>query len=154
MEFYRNIGLCFIFILVALTGCNSSVTGQVTSTEKIMTSNVVVDKIEIYHFHATNQCASCIAVGKLAEETVNTYFSDELKSGKIVFSHINAELPENRELAEKYGVTSASLWIGTYSSLGFNKELNTNVWYKINNKNDYMNYLKEIIKKRLSGDLS
>jgi hypothetical protein len=121
----------------------------------VSSAKVEVEKIEIYHFHATSQCASCIAVGALAEETVNTYYSKELKSGKIVFAQINAELPENAELAKKYGVTGSSLWIGVYTKDGqFKAEQNINVWYKINDKEEYMAYLKEVIDKRLTGDLS
>jgi hypothetical protein len=112
-----------------------------------------IQKVEVIHFHGTNQCYSCKTVGAYAEETVNTYFANEIKSGKITFAHINAELPENRELAQKYGVTGSSLWLGTYTQGGqFKAEQNVNVWYKINNKEDYLNYLKGIIKQKLAGN--
>ncbi len=113
-----------------------------------------VERIEIIHFHGTNQCYSCIMVGDYAEETVNTYFAGELKSGKITFSHINGELQENREITMKYGATGSSLWIGVYDDKGFHKEQNIQVWYKINNKEEYMAYLKGAIQKRLEGDYS
>lgn len=112
-----------------------------------------VSRVEVIHFHGNNQCNSCIAVGAYAEETVNTYFTRELSEGRISFAHVNAELPENRELAVKYGVTSSSLWIGVYDANGFHKEENTLVWYKINDKAEYMGYLKGILEKRLRGDL-
>jgi len=112
-----------------------------------------VERIEVYHFHATQQCSSCIAVGNLAEETINTYFSDELKSGKIVFDSINIDLPENKVLVDKYEAKGSSLIIGVYYKDGsFTKEENTNVWYKISNKADYMNYLKGVIEGKLSGN--
>ena len=90
-----------------------------------------VSKVEVIHFHGTQQCYSCITVGAYAEETINVYFADELKSGKITFAHINGELPENNNLVMKYGATGSSLWIGVYDDKGFRKEENTNVWYKI-----------------------
>jgi hypothetical protein len=110
--------------------------------------------VEMYHFHGTHQCYSCIRVGELAEQTVNTYFKGELQSGKLVFGHINAELPENKDLVTKYEATGSSLWIGTYVNGKFSKEQNTNVWYKIEDEKGYLEYLKGIIDKRLSGDLS
>ncbi|MFH1134416.1 MAG: nitrophenyl compound nitroreductase subunit ArsF family protein [Nanoarchaeota archaeon] len=113
-----------------------------------------VEKVEIIHFHGMNQCPSCIAVGKLAEETVNSYYTQEVKSGKVTFAHINAELPENKELAAKYGVTGSSLWIGVYGKDGFSKEENVNVWYKISDREAYLTYLKGVIDKRLVGDMS
>jgi len=111
-------------------------------------------RVEVYHFHATQQCVSCKAVGSLAEKTVNTYFKKELDSGKIVFGHINGELPENAELVKKYGATGSSLWIGTYVNGKFTKEENVNVWYKINNEPDYLTYLKGVLDNRLKGDLT
>lgn len=111
-------------------------------------------KLEVFHFHGTHQCYSCKMVGALAEKTVNTHFADELDSEQVVFAHINAELPQNRELVMKYGATGPSLWIGTYVNSAFHKEVNINVWYKIGNEPEYLEYLKGILEKRLSGDLS
>lgn len=112
-----------------------------------------IKKVEVIHFHGTHQCYSCITVGDYAEETVNTFFSDELESGKIVFMHINGELPENQEAVQKYGAAGSSLWIGTYTADGkFSKEQNINVWYKIGDEQEYMNYLKSVIEQKLKGE--
>jgi hypothetical protein len=113
-----------------------------------------VQKVEVYHFHRTQQCYSCRTLGAYAEETVNTYFVPELRSGKIVFAHVNVDLPENRAIVEQYRPTGSSLWIGVYDKEGFHQEQNINVWYKLGNKDEYMAYLKEVIEKRLAGDFS
>ena len=137
--------------------CTDSAACSLSQYEKMETPKESdnIEKIEVYHFHGTNQCYSCITVGDYAEETLNTFFADELESGKIVFGHINVDLPKNQELVKKYETTGSSLWIGTYTSdEKFRKEQNTNVWYKIGNKQEYLDYLKEVIEKKLSGDLS
>jgi hypothetical protein len=146
-----------ITLMILLVGCSNideklaSSTGNVVQTENMISDTI--EKIEIYHFHGTHQCSSCIAVGQLAEETVNTYFADEVKSGKIVFGHINIDLPENKLLAGAYGVTGSSLWIGTYTKDGkFSSEENVKVWYKINDKPAYMDHLKGIIGQKLAGN--
>lgn len=110
--------------------------------------------VEVFHFHGNRQCPSCVAVGALAEKTVNTYFVDEQDSGKLVFAHVNYELPQNQELAWNYQVSGSSLWIGTYIDGQFYKENNIEVWYKIQDEEDFLNYLKEVLDKRLSGDLN
>ncbi len=109
------------------------------------------DHIEVIHFHGNAQCDSCRAVGAYAEETINAYFAEDLKSGKILFGHVNYDLADNRALAQKYGVTGSSLWIGTFKGGGFYPEENVNVWYKIGNKADYMNYLKGVIDDKLKA---
>ena len=145
---YAGIGIVVILLLVLIIP--KYFTAEVTASGTKISGDI--EKIEVYHFHGESQCSSCIAVGNLAEETVNTYFSNELKSGKIVFGHINGELAQNRDLVMKYGATGSSLWIGTYTKDGqFKAEQNTNVWYKINNKPDYLSYLKGIIETKLSG---
>ena len=140
-----------------ITGCKSNASDEnitensveSTSTDERM---INIDKLEIYHFHGTNQCYSCITVGDYAEETVNTYFKEELEKGIIVFDHIDGDLVENKELVLKYGATGSSLWFGTYDGNDFSAEENTNVWYKIKDKTTYMDYLKEFIEQKLAGN--
>ena len=141
-----------IFILLLVFFIPKYINGDATALSNSKISSDI-EKIEVYHFHATNQCYSCKTVGNYAEETINTYFSDELKSGKLVFGHINGELPENKALVDKYEAKGASLLIGTYYKDGnFTKEENVQVWYKISNKDDYMGYLKDVIEQKFSGN--
>jgi len=148
---YPLAGILFVGIIF-ISGCTtkSPVDGNAALEIKPILN---IDKLEIYHFHGTHQCYSCITVGAYAEETVNTYFKDEFDKGIIVFGHINGDLTENQELVKKYGATGSSLWIGTYAKNGsFSAEQNTNVWYKIDNKEAYMTYLKGVIEQKLAGD--
>ena len=114
----------------------------------------MVEKVEVYHFHGNQQCTSCIAVGDLAEKTVNASFKNELASGRLVFAHVNYDLPENAALAAKYNVTGSSLWIGVFDANGFHKQQNLDVWSLTGNKEAYQTYLSAVIAKRLNGDLS
>jgi hypothetical protein len=141
---------------ITLAGCTEQDSGAASlpPTDGPRVVNESVAKIEVLHFHPAHQCTSCIVLGDYAEETVKTYFAPELASGKMVFAHVNGELAENRALVEKYGVTSSSLWIGVYADGQFSKEENINVWYKLNKKQDFMDYLKGILEKRLAGDFS
>jgi hypothetical protein len=150
----------FVFFIVALlftAGCTDSSQHQSaapTVSPSTINSNSTVERVEVYHFHGNTQCTSCIAVGDLAEKTVNANFKDELASGRLVFAHVNYDLPENAALAAKYGVTGSSLWIGVYNGNGFHKEQDTKVWYLIDNEDAYTSYLSGIITKRLNGALS
>ncbi len=154
----NNKRFSLIMVLLLLLGLAALAAGCTTPVETSANPgnnpSGSVEKVEIYHFHATRQCYSCITLGAYAEETVNTYFAPELASGRVVFGHVNVDLPENKALVEQYGPTGSSLWIGVYNKTGFYKEENVNVWYKIGNKDDYMVYLKGVIENRLAGDFS
>jgi hypothetical protein len=146
---------CIGVILTAAVGCSGCIRSEPETTAPVVQAeNSTVERIEILHFHPTRQCSSCIAIGAFAEETVTTYFSPELESGKIVFAHINVENPENRDIVERYEPTHSSLFIGVYDNEGFHKEEDLLVWYKLDNETDFKNHLKSLIEQRLEGDFS
>ena len=154
-----TIAIFLLFLLLGISliaaGCTSGSPATPNSTPSGISpaASLQPERVEIYHFHRTQQCYSCKTVGDYAEETVKTRFANELQSGRVVFGHINIELPENQKLVEQYGPTGSSLWIGVYNKTGFHKEEDFRVWYKIDNKDGYIEYLDTLIRKRLDGDL-
>jgi len=145
---YAGIGIAVALLLIFTIP--KYFTGNVTASGAQISSGI--EKVEVYHFHATRQCVTCKTVGAFSEETVNTYFSNELKSGKLVFAHVNVDLPENKALVDKYEAKGSSLLIGVYGRDGsFSKREDTNVWYKIGDKTDFTNYLKGVIEQKFSG---
>jgi len=144
---YWGIGIIVVLLLIFIVP--KYFTGNAIASSTISGD---IAKIEVYHFHATRQCVTCKTVGSNAEATVNTYFANELKSGKLVFAHINIDLSENKAIVEKYGATGSSLMIGVYGKDGsFLKQEDTNVWYKID-KAESMSYLKEVIEQKFLGN--
>ena len=147
---YLYVGIGIAIILLLIFTIPKYFTGDVTASGTQISGDI--EKIEVYHFHATRQCVTCKTVGANAEATVNTYFANELKYGKIVFAHINIDLPENKALVSQYGATGSSLMIGVYGKDGnFTKQEDTNVWYKMD-KTDSMSYLKGVIEQKLAGN--
>lgn len=151
----NQISFSFILIIAVLIGIMLSA-GCTYPAGKTADSGVMspVEKVEVYHFHPTHGCRSCTTVGEYAEETVKEFFPGELRSGRLVFDHINYQDDANAELVNRYGVTGSSLMIGVYNKTTFNRESNHKVWYMTGNKTQYMEYLKGVIKLRLAGDLS
>ena len=145
---------CALISLLLLAGCTSITANPGKGAIASQTSNnadSTVERVEVIHFHPAQQCYSCRTLGEYANETVNTFFAPELASGKLVFKEVNLDLPENADIVKKYEVTGSSLWIGVYNATGLHKEQNVNVWYKINNKTEFMQYLQPIIRDRLNG---
>ena len=141
-----------VLLLTVLSGCTTS---QQSNTSVLnqgiaaMPANGV-EKIEVLHFHGTQQCQGCINVGKCAEDAVNQYFMAEQKSGLVAFAHVNGDLPENANLVKQYGAAGSSLWIGVYTKDGnFSKEQNVNVWYKTNDMEKCREYIKGVIDEKM-----
>lgn len=104
---------------------------------------IIADKIEIVHFHGTQQCSSCIAVGKYAKKTIEENFPEEYESGKIVFKDINGELNENQLIVMKFKASGSSLFINSIIDGKDNIKEDTKVWSLVNSEEQYINYFKD-----------
>lgn len=62
--------------------------------------------VEAYYFHATRRCATCQAVEKVSEEAIK-----ELYGNKVIFTSVNREKDENKDLTDKYQVHGQTLLI-------------------------------------------
>ena len=148
--------LCVLFFIL-FAGCTGSSPGNESPMKNEApkaTALPDITKVELYHFHGNQQCVSCIQLGDMAEKVVNTYYPDKFASGKLVFGHINAEDPQNRELAEKYEVVSSSLMIGIYTKDSFTKQDLIGAWYRIGDEAEYTTFLTGILDPFLKGEQS
>lgn len=106
--------------------------------------------IEVLDFYGTHRCATCIAIEKNTRYTLETYFADELKSGKIVFKTIQCEDEKNAEIVEKCGAYGTSLILDIHHN-GKEKLIDwTNfAFMKARKKDSYSKALKEKLEKQL-----
>lgn len=149
----RNLKIFYIglvLFLISLAVYSNNLTGNVDRATKVES----VKKIEVYHFHSNRQCSVCKTIGANLDETINRYFLEQVAGGKIIYGHINIQLPENEKIRNRYGARGTSLWIGIYDENGFHPENDKGIWYKLQDKEAFISYLKKLIEKRLSGDLS
>jgi hypothetical protein len=150
----KNNFYCLGLILVLfLTGCSDGA-NNLTSEVTLETEANYIEKIEVYHFHSNKQCNVCKTIGVNLDETIERYFLDEVNSGRIIYGHINVQDPTNSEITNRYGAVGTSLWVGIYDENGFRAENDQGIWYKLGDKEAFIDYLKNLIEKRLSGDMS
>lgn len=109
-------------------------------------SVVPADRIEVIHFHGTQQCVSCITVGKFALKTIQDKFPAEYASGKIVFKEINGELPENEAIVTKYQARGSSLFVNAIRGEKDEIAEDTTVWRLVNSEEQYLNYFEGKLK--------
>ncbi|MFA7319257.1 MAG: nitrophenyl compound nitroreductase subunit ArsF family protein [Parcubacteria group bacterium] len=112
------------------------------------------EKIQVFLFHATQRCSSCIAIGKYAQETVEQKFPDELKSGRIEFKEINIDLPENKELAIKFKATGSALFINPIFDGQDHIKDDTRVWQLVSNEQGFISYLSDKLHGMLGSEAS
>jgi hypothetical protein len=110
-----------------------------------------VDKIEVFLFHSTQRCVSCINIGKFTKQTIDNNFSEELNLGKIVFKEINIDLPENYQLAEKFQASGSSLFINMIIDGKDYIEQDLKVWRLVGDEGEFESYFKEKIENILKN---
>lgn len=107
------------------------------------------EKVEVFVFHTTQRCISCINIGKYTKSVIEEKFPDELKSGKITFREVNIDLVENRQLAKDYGVNGSALYINAIKDGKDNHEEDTTVWRLVTNEAQMKSYFEAKLKKLL-----
>ncbi len=136
-----GIGLVLL-IFLAFTSIDSPKTKAVLADQSPAQG---AEKIQIYLFHVTKRCATCIAIGKLTGKTVTEYFQSEISDGKIEFREINVDLPENRQLAQKFQASGSALYINVIKDGKDNIQEDTTVWRLTSNETQFKNYLRDKI---------
>ena len=113
------------------------------------TAKISAEKIEVVHFHATQQCWSCITVGEYALKTIKEKFPEEYKNGAIVFRDINGELPENKDMVMKYQARGSSLFVNAITAGKENIEEDITVWRLVSNESQFISYFQDKLNKLL-----
>jgi rhodanese-related sulfurtransferase len=82
-----------------------------TDKSSSVTTTNAKNHLEVYAFHGTRQCETCKNMKANTKATLDKYFSEEMKSGKIVFQIIDVDDPKNEKLAEKFQATGTALMV-------------------------------------------
>ena len=145
----------FVVMFLALIGFGSILTNNQNAknnnlnTEDIKSPNteklLKLDKIEVFLFHTTHRCISCINIGKYTKQAIDNNFSEEVESGKIIFKEINIDLPENYELAQKFQASGSSLFVNVIREEKDNIEQDLKVWMLIGDEKKFESYFKNKI---------
>lgn len=136
--FSATIGVGILIILAVISF--NSVKTEVSNTDKPIGH---ADRVQVYLFHATKRCTTCITIGRLASETVVEYFQPEIRDGKVELKEINIDLPENKELAQKFQASGSALYINAIKDGQDNISEDVTVWRLTTNEVQFKNYLKD-----------
>ena len=110
------------------------------------------DRVDVVYFHRTQRCYSCTYMEDAARYTVETYFADEIASGKVTFQVFNVEDEQNADVVEKYQSSYLSLYINTVKDGTDHIELVTDLYTLIGNDEAFAETLKSKIQKSLTGE--
>jgi hypothetical protein len=83
---------------------------------------------------------------------VETYFADELASGKLTFQSVDVQDSKNAAIVEKYGAYGSQLFINAVKDGTDHIEQVTDIWLVIGDDEAFVELVKGKIEKRLNGE--
>ena len=139
-----------ISILSVLTISIFLVSFKGNAQGKSIENSVNKSTIEVFDFHTTNRCVTCKSIESNTKYTLDTYFSDEVKSGKIAFQVVNIDEDDNYELAKKFKASGTSLFLNIISDEKEKKiDLTSFAFTYGKNKDMFSKKLKSKLEKQL-----
>ncbi len=112
------------------------------------------DRVDVVYFHRTQRCSTCIYAEEGTRYAVETYFADELASGKVTFQSINVQDEANADIVEKYNNASyLTLCINTVRDGTDHIEVVTDIWFVIGDDEAFVEIVKSEVEKSLSGEV-
>ena len=98
---------------ILLISCGN---GTEKKTETASTDVKQADRIEVLYFHGAQRCVTCKAIEANTKALLDSLYSNEIASGKIVYKIIDISQKENEEVADKYEVTWSSLFVNRWKN--------------------------------------
>ena len=97
------------FLLFLLFAFNTIACNNTQSNNKLTSDDntTKIEKIEVYYFHYTRRCATCIAVENETKKILKELYPEKIKNEQIIFQSINLDQGKSEELAEKYILAGA-----------------------------------------------
>ncbi len=112
-------------------------------------------QIIVYYLHGDARCLTCRKLETYAKKALDTYFADELTSGKILWQVVNVDQPQNKHFIKDYELITKSVVL---SKMEDGKEVEwknlDRIWQEVGNKQSYLEYVRDsILKFREDGKL-
>jgi len=134
----------FIVAGCVFTACSTSSPNPDSTLEPSVDNGV-----EVVYFHRTNRCYSCTYAEDKVRYTLDTFYSDELADGELVFTAINVQDDANSAIIDKYGAYTSSLYMNKVVNGVDDIENITGIWFLIGKDQEFIDYVNEEIAERL-----
>lgn len=123
-----------------------------TTPDDSDTSLTPADKVEVVYFYRPQRCHGCVYAETATLYTLETYFADELASGKITWVSYDVTAEENAAIVEKYEAYTSSLFINTIIDGIDHIEEVIEIWSVLGDDVAFIEVVKSKIEQSLSGE--
>jgi hypothetical protein len=99
-------------IVFASISCNNHGTKK-EITREISTSEISTSasNVNIYYFHFTLRCSTCLAVEENAGNAIEALYPNEFMTGEYSFTSLNLDEASTKDIADKLGIGGQTLMV-------------------------------------------
>lgn len=146
----------YIVVFCVFTVCFFMINKIAADPGKNDTAPPIAEKASMewvaFYFHGNFRCDSCRNIEQYSRESIELYFSEQLKTGKLLFKVINTDQAENKHFAEDYQLYTGSLVIVEFKDGKQVRWKNlAKVWNYLNDQDKFYQYVKSEVQKYLEG---
>lgn len=92
-------------IAVMLVSCGKAGKKAENVAESVTEAQIEAPGVVVIYFHGKQRCMTCMAIEKVASETVADKYADR----KVKFTVVDIDTPEGEPIADKYKIARSSL---------------------------------------------
>lgn len=111
----KKLNVFFSIVLLLFVACQHSTKKTKSETSSSANQEINLNSetpiVLVYNFYATHRCASCIAIENATKKTLDTYFAEAVKQGKVKQFSINIDDEANAKLCEKYQAFGSGIYL-------------------------------------------
>lgn len=102
----RILMICFsLLMILGSFSCNAQ------NNKKQNTAKPASSKIEVYYFHFTRRCPTCMAVESESKKDLGALYPEQVKKGMISFKSFNLDEKSSEAIAKKCQASGQSLLV-------------------------------------------
>ena len=92
------------FVLVSIS-CNNQ------GNKKEVVQAINTSNVNVYYFHFTRRCATCLAVEENARKAIEALYPNEIKAGEYSFTSLNLDETSTKGIADNLGVGGQTMMV-------------------------------------------
>ena len=155
--------IALLIVTFLFAGCSSSALTVPPSTPEPPPNPTVSPsstptpniKVDVVYFHTAQRCVTCLCFEERINYVVNTYFSSELKGGKMTYLVLSIGDSKNKAIVTKYGAVGSQLFINTIVNGKENIKDIEDIWdWSCRSNKPLFDYkVKNVIERSLKGQV-
>jgi hypothetical protein len=110
----KFISIILIMISLLISSCQQDAQNQNNTNDSTKIANIDAAKnpnlkLQIYYFHATHRCPTCMSIENNVKQVLDNDYKGLISKGVIDFKVLCVDDEENKKLAEKFEAAGAAL---------------------------------------------